>query len=559
MKIANDVIKAVTNNYGYHFASWQPERIKNAVSKVDQVMADVLDYSNANALVQSLANALKYDITDLLVDNKYPVWVDLINPDNIIPSKENVVITYLLEEKDSLNESINRIRNYAEKIDADFVILKGRTQGFISLEKGRIKSYVERYKRTIFFGLDLFIRDDCANLFDVVPEDKIGIHDSMTILSKDNPEIKSNLGKRIFLLKSEYFSKYPVIESHTDRTLRYESELMNSSYDNSVIICSKKHAGIWDSIAFPFNHFEKDDQRWMEILIHRDGYDVYPLPAKYNMRSTVCTKKSNIKELSSQSDIINYDHHSEDANIENTWLNDNYLIGYKEKDPIDMNPFKVLVLTHKMEPIESIQNRGYLETVNLNNLGSKFDNTFTESRIFYEDFEYLFPPDKKYVGLTTGSWNIKYVGLNPIDQMHEWAGIRRIDEDVILCSDIYPAQNFVIGRRSVLRDVFPKITDEQIDEFISLIGLEKIHKNVGTSNQIIAKREIVKSLFDFYQQNEILDKIDFFYRKHNFETRREEGYKRRSGYFSETATILWMCQQNVIIMPQEMLRIDWYK
>ena len=110
-----------------------------------------------------------------------------------------------------------------------------------------------------------------------------------------------------------------------------------------------------------------------------------------------------------------------------------------------------------------------------------------------------------------------------------------------------------------MKEIFPDINSNHINEFIDLIGLEKVEKEVGVSNQIIAKREIVKSLFEFYQQNDILYKIDQFYRKYNFETRKEKMFKIRRGYFSELATVLWMANQDFKIMPQEVLKTDWYK
>lgn len=35
MKIANDIVKTITDNYGPSFPVWQPDRIKNAVAKID--------------------------------------------------------------------------------------------------------------------------------------------------------------------------------------------------------------------------------------------------------------------------------------------------------------------------------------------------------------------------------------------------------------------------------------------------------------------------------------------------------------------------------------------
>ena len=104
MQIANDIIKIVTDNYGYHFGSWQPKKVSTAIWSQYPDIAMQLNYADANALALSLAKVLDLDITDTLVNNQYPVWVDIINPSEINPINDNVVITYVENEKDSLND-----------------------------------------------------------------------------------------------------------------------------------------------------------------------------------------------------------------------------------------------------------------------------------------------------------------------------------------------------------------------------------------------------------------------------------------------------------------------
>lgn len=560
MKIANDIVKAITDNYGYHFASWQPNKIKKAISEIDPNIAKVLDYHNPSLLANSLANVLNYDITPLLVEHKYPVWVDLINEEEIKPENKNLVITYIEYPKDSLNDSINRLKEYAKSINSDFVILTGRTQGFVELELGRVKRYAEVYDRIMFLSIDLYLKDNCPNLFDIVPQDKVGIHDAAESLSIHHPDVKKNIYNRIFLMKSEFFQRFPMVLHEINENLKYESSMMNTAYDNSVVISSKNDADIWNAIHFPFLGIEKDDQRWMELLIYREGHDVFELESIYNQNIT--NLDADIESIIENSYIIKYAHNSEGSNIKNTWLYDNNLIGYKSKEPIDMSQFDIKVLYHSQKQLDMIKDQEYLDYIDLNTIDSKFGYSFTESRMFYEDIDKLFPADKKYIGLVTGSWNKKYIGLNPIDQMHNWAGIRYISDNVVICSDVFPAERFTGSRRParkpVVKDVFKEINEDHIKEFLELIGIDRSTKYVGVSNQIIAKREIVKRLFEFYQNNEILEKIDFFYDKYLFDAVNEEGYLRRHGYFAETVTVLWMASQDFVTMPQEILKKDWY-
>lgn len=551
------VADIVSNFSAYHMPVWQPIRIKHAISLLSEDMAEKLDYTNPNSCIQSLSKELDTDLTPFIVDHKFPVWVDLYQQETFIPKNKNVVITYVENLKDDIKPIVDRIESYANKISADFVVLTGRTQGYLQLEKFRVKAFAELYDRTLFVSTNVYIKDNCPNLFEIVPKGFIGVTDDSKI-----PHFKIISDNKLYLLKSETFTRTSIITSLHDYSLKDELKIMNTNYDNSIVVCDKEHSNIWKPFTFPYRFVENENKEWMEILIYRDGHEVFILDEKFNFPILA---NERLPEKLQEAKIIRYQDFSKQKNVTNTWLNDNNIIGYKDKDPVDMSSFKILSLYHKDEQKNSIQNRGYLEFFSLNDMESKFDNSFTESRIYYEDFDYLFPPEFKYVGLTTGSWNLKYIGLNPIDQLHNWPAIRRLDEDVVLCSDTETTNRFFRERKSVLHNVFNEMTLDLIKEFLQLINLpiEYEEKQIPVSNQIIAKRSIVKSLFDFYQSNEILDKISFFMDKYQLTVKENayggDAYRRRSGFFAEVATSLWLNHNNFTIMPQEILRRTWYK
>lgn len=548
----------VANFSAYSIPIWQPLRIKHAMSLLSEEIANNLDYSNPSACIKSLAKELDIDVTPSIVKNNFPVWIDLPKTETFIPQSDRLVITYIEALTDDIIPIINRIEAYANKVSADFVLLQGRTQGYIQLEKHRIKPFVELYDRTLFISTNIYISDECPNLFDVVTNGHVGIADDKPFHNRKNPDTP-------FLLRSDYFSRAGSLSPQIDSMVSYEASIIDTYFDDNIVLCDREHADIWDTFKIPFrfkNDRIKENRAWMEILIHRYGYDVFILDEKFNYPVSI---NPLLPEKIQEAKVIRYEDYSIGQNIINTWLDDNSIIGYKEKDPVDMSTFKILSLYHKDEQKESIQNRGYLEFFNLNDMGSKFDNSFTESRIYYEDFEYLFPEGFEYIGLTTGSWNLKYIGMNPIDQLHNWAAIRRVDENVVLCADTETTSRFFRDRKSVLHNVFNEMNLDLIKEFLQLINLpiEYKEKQVPVSNQIIAKRSIVKSLFDFYQSNEILDKIAFFIDKHQLTVKEKayggDAYRRRSGFFAETATALWLNNNDFTIMPQEILKRNWYK
>lgn len=74
------------------------------------------------------------------------------------------------------------MRNYADKIGADFIKITERkiphslefTTGY-NLEKFQIYNYLSIYDRIIFFDGDIVIHPQCPNLFELVPENRLGV------------------------------------------------------------------------------------------------------------------------------------------------------------------------------------------------------------------------------------------------------------------------------------------------------------------------------------------------------------------------------------------------
>lgn len=76
------------------------------------------------------------------------------------------------------------IKRYAEKIGADYVpitefkniggVPSCKTEVAIYYEKFQLFDILEKYDRVIFFDLDILVQPWCPNLFEIVPDDKLG-------------------------------------------------------------------------------------------------------------------------------------------------------------------------------------------------------------------------------------------------------------------------------------------------------------------------------------------------------------------------------------------------
>ena len=66
------------------------------------------------------------------------------------------------------------IKKYAENIGAEFVVLDKQYYSTPHWEKFFIFHLLNKYERIIYFDTDLIVRDDCPNLFGIVPATKLG-------------------------------------------------------------------------------------------------------------------------------------------------------------------------------------------------------------------------------------------------------------------------------------------------------------------------------------------------------------------------------------------------
>jgi lipopolysaccharide biosynthesis glycosyltransferase len=77
------------------------------------------------------------------------------------------------------------MRKYAEKCNADFIVLSHAVSSDIILKDGAgldqsyyrilaIRDLFEKYDRILYLDTDMLINKNCPDLFDIVPEDKIG-------------------------------------------------------------------------------------------------------------------------------------------------------------------------------------------------------------------------------------------------------------------------------------------------------------------------------------------------------------------------------------------------
>lgn len=175
--------------------------------------------------------------------------------------RPNLVISVAAGPEYEELAAINRPRwlYYANRCNADLIVLTGRTADFGVLEKFRVEPYVRQYKRTLFVDADCFIKPTCPNLFDLVPQSDVGMHDDWDYLK----HTKWLRDERTVALASQ--------------GVKYETD---ACWNSGVVVCSARHADIWQPPTKPLPGRHCDEQFWVEYqsrLWHK-----YSLPTDYN-------------------------------------------------------------------------------------------------------------------------------------------------------------------------------------------------------------------------------------------------------------------------------------
>jgi hypothetical protein len=221
------------------------------------------------------------NLGDVLKEVEYPVWVEPIEEQELNPQSDKCIVTVVTGEK--YIGMFNKVRagyeEYAKKIGADLVILGNYTQGWWGLEKFRVKRVAEAYEKTCFIDGDIAIQPNAPNVFDIVPEGFVGIHDDWPFCLHKAP-----LETPPFDI--EYWRK-------TERKMMITSqvgeedfswELYPALLNTGVVVTPREHAGIWTAPIKPFPRNHCDEQFWVDYNIRKNNVPYWPLPVSLNFQ-----------------------------------------------------------------------------------------------------------------------------------------------------------------------------------------------------------------------------------------------------------------------------------
>ena len=139
--------------------------------------------------------------------------------------KEAIVTAAIGEKYQQIKElTHSSISFYAEKIEADFIVLDNENKQNPHWNKFKLYKLLQKYDRILWLDSDLIIREDCPDLFSIIPYDKIGLFEEGRFVSREE-YIKGGMGAYNF--NFEWNGKY---------------------YNTGVMLISKYHAQLFAPI-----------------------------------------------------------------------------------------------------------------------------------------------------------------------------------------------------------------------------------------------------------------------------------------------------------------------
>jgi len=208
-------------------------------------------------------------IWDNDVGIKTPVWV---NPPylpklKLCTSSKYAVITCAVNHEGRLMHAVtgDNLRAYANRIGADFHVISGDNTQFGLIQKLQAGNYLDHYERIIFLDIDIVVSPECPSLFDIVPESCIGMHDDYAAIAASTVEK---------WLENEY--------KHLQESQGHEPVEIPWCLNSGVIVCSRRHKGMFDPPKKPFLESHCAEQSLVNINIFKQKLNWVNLKRAYN-------------------------------------------------------------------------------------------------------------------------------------------------------------------------------------------------------------------------------------------------------------------------------------
>jgi ADP-heptose:LPS heptosyltransferase len=150
------------------------------------------------------------------------------------------------------------LKAYADKIGAKFIVIDSvkLSKTFPHWEKFQLRDLLNKYERIIYLDTDIIVRDDCPDLFKIVPENKIGLFD-----------------------EGGYTPRLGLIQEMALK-LNLQPPTANNYYNTGVMVLSEQHKYLFNKPESEINSFY--EQTYLNLMIQHNGFEIHSLDYKFN-------------------------------------------------------------------------------------------------------------------------------------------------------------------------------------------------------------------------------------------------------------------------------------
>ena len=204
---------------------------------------------------------------------------------------ENLVLTLAVGSKYEEMAKLTHptLKKYAERIGADFICISEANTTTPHWEKfNQIYTLLNKYKRIFYLDTDIIIRDDCPNVFDLIPKEKLSLFDEMPYTNQRNLSLIESCKDYGIILKNwngKYYNTGVMVVSRLHKELfkKPEKEIFNfyeQGYFNANLAKILESVGNELSVQelpYWFNRMTCMDnytgeERFASYIIHYAGY-----------------------------------------------------------------------------------------------------------------------------------------------------------------------------------------------------------------------------------------------------------------------------------------------
>lgn len=197
-------------------------------------------------------------------------------------NKSNLIFTIVSTELDKKISklTLKNLKDYAKKINSDFLVIDDFNDELLTQDWHKYKTYelLKEYKRICYISIDTNIRIDTPNIFDVVPENKIGMFNEGKYTSRI-----------LYIEQASKFYNIPVTKS------------TSAYYNTNVFVVSRIHRELF-YLPEDFIYIDEVDP-YLNLMLINSKYEIHSLDWKFN-RQEYLDKFIGISRLDSY--IVNY-------------------------------------------------------------------------------------------------------------------------------------------------------------------------------------------------------------------------------------------------------------